>query len=196
MLHGLGSSLGEDNSHGEQSSIAQEGSPQLSRVDHQLLSLASKTSVTPSPPSLFSLSYSNYSPQSRHWGCPFWSCWHHNGLDEPGMACLRRGIMSWFCIGRFKFVYHFRLTISFPMPRIMCPCLTWSWPCSVYTQTALLFAQPCIPSMSFLLYQLWSILCWVWSPLYLLMATLVLTVCLLYLMGSTSLYLRTMNLGA
>ena len=44
----------------------QEGSPQLSRVDSKLLSVVSKTTATPSPPTSLSLSYPNYSTYIHH----------------------------------------------------------------------------------------------------------------------------------
>ena len=55
-------------------------------------------------------------------------------LDGPGLHAIcgpgvilllhELGLVSWFRIGWFEFVYHFRLTISFPVPKIMCPCFT------------------------------------------------------------------------
>ena len=58
--------MGGGDSHGEQSYTTQEGSPQSSRVDCKLPSVVSKTTVTPSPPTLLSLSYLNYSPYSHN----------------------------------------------------------------------------------------------------------------------------------
>ena len=32
--------------------------------------------------------------------------------------------VSWFRVGRFEFVYRLTVRVSFPVPRIMCPCYT------------------------------------------------------------------------
>ena len=68
-LHRLGSSMGGDNSHGEQSSIAQESLAESEGVDGQLPRVAGEASpVNPSPtPSLF-LAYPDYSPHSHDAG--------------------------------------------------------------------------------------------------------------------------------
>ena len=69
------------------------------------------------------------------------------GYTLPVRRSKREG-MSWFRVRCFEFVYRLTVRVSFPAPRIMCPCYTWSWLCSLYTRTALYFVQPCIPSMS------------------------------------------------
>ena len=40
------------------------------------------------------------------------------------VACGFTQILSWFHVGRFEFVYHLTVQVSFPMPRIMCFCYT------------------------------------------------------------------------
>ena len=67
-LHCLGSTVGGDNLHGEQSSIAQESAAQSEGVDGQLPRVAGETSVNPSPTSSLSLAYPNYSPNSHDAG--------------------------------------------------------------------------------------------------------------------------------
>ena len=67
-LHHLGGSVGGDDSHGEQSSIAQESSAQSEGVDGQLPRMAGEASVNPSPTSSLSLTYPDYSPHSHNAG--------------------------------------------------------------------------------------------------------------------------------
>ena len=68
MLHGVGGSVGGDDSYSERPSVTQEGLAKPSRVDHQLPGVAGEASVIPStPPSPF-LSYPDYSPHSHDTG--------------------------------------------------------------------------------------------------------------------------------
>ena len=48
---------------------------------------------------------------------------HINPSKIAGIAKWPR-VLSWFRVGRFEFVYRLTVRVSFPAPRIMCPCYT------------------------------------------------------------------------
>ena len=45
-------------------------------------------------------------------------------IKEAISAVTYRLNLSWFHVGRFEFIYHLTVRVSFPTPRIMCPCYT------------------------------------------------------------------------
>ena len=67
-LHGVGSTVGGDDSHGERSSVAQESTAQSEGVDGHLPRVAGESSVNPLPTSSLSLAYPDYSPNSHDTG--------------------------------------------------------------------------------------------------------------------------------